>query len=151
MSTSHSSKPRIRSAAVFVSLPAMVVAALLVVWPARALATDITPPVFEGLQSAWTCIPGPIGAGGKTHYHLNWNAAKDDVTPSSEIVYKIYRATTPGGENFSRRTYRTVGTTSFETPLLSTGKTFYFVVRARDRAGNEEANTIEKEGQNLCE
>jgi hypothetical protein len=151
MSTSRSSKPRIRIAEVLAGLPAMVVTALLVVGPAPALATDTTPPLFEGLQSAWTCIPGPVGAGGKAHYHLNWNAAKDDVTPSSEIAYKIYRATTPGGENFSRRTYRTVGATSFETPLLPTGKTFYFVVRARDRAGNEDSNTIEKEGQNLCE
>ena len=129
----------------------VVLTALLVVGPAQALATDTTPPVFEGLQSAWTCIPGPIGAAQKTHYHLSWNAAKDDVTPSSEIVYKIYRATSPGGENLSRRTYRTVGVTSFETPLLPTDKTFYFVVRARDRAGNEDSNTIEKEGQNLCE
>ena len=152
MRTSRSSKPLIRTAGVFASLPAMVVTALvLVVGPAQALARDTTAPVFEGLQSAWTCVPGPIGAGQKTHYHLNWNAAKDDVTPSSEIVYKIYMATSAGGENFSRRTYRTVGTTSFETPLVSTGKTFYFVVRARDRAGNEDSNTIEKEGQNLCE
>jgi len=134
-----------------VSLPAVVLTVLLVVGPARALATDNTPPVFEGLQSAWTCIPGPIGAGQQTHYHLSWNAAKDDVTPSSKIIYKIYRATSSGGENFSRRTYRTVGVTSFETPLLPTGKTFYFVVRSRDRAGNEDSNTIEKEGQNLCE
>ena len=151
MRASRSSMLRIRTARVFVSLPAMVVTALLLLGPAQALAKDASPPVFEGLQSAWTCIPGPSGAGQKTHYHLTWNAAKDDVTPSSEIVYKIYRATTPGGENFSRRTYRTVGTTSFETPLLPTGKTFYFVVRARDRAGNEDSNTIEKEGQNLCE
>ena len=151
MSRSCSSKARIRPSGAFLTLPVVVLTALLVVGPAQALATDTTPPVFEGLQSAWTCIPGPIGAAQKTHYHLSWNAAKDNVTPSSEIVYKIYRATSPGGENLSRRTYRTVGVTSFETPLLPTGKTFYFVVRARDRAGNEDSNTIEKEGQNLCE
>jgi hypothetical protein len=145
------SKPRICRSRVLPSVAAMVLMALVVVGPARALAADTTPPVFEGLQSAWTCIPGPIGEGRQTHYHLSWNAAKDDVTPSSQIVYKIYRATAPGGENFSRRTYRTVGATSFETPLLPTGRTFYFVVRARDRAGNEDSNTIEKEGQNLCE
>jgi len=151
MSRSRSSKPRLRPVGMFVSLPVIVLTALLAIGPAQALARDDTPPVFEGLQSAWTCIPGPVGEGRKTHYHLSWNAAKDDVTPSSEIVYKIYRATSPGGENFSRRTYRTVGVTSFETPLLPTGKPFYFVVRARDRAGNEDSNTIEKEGQNLCE
>ena len=151
MSRSRPSRSRLRSARASVSLPAMVVAAACVVVPAQAFATDTTSPVFEGLQSAWTCIPGPVGAGQTTHYHLTWNAAKDDVTPSSAIVYKIYRATVSGGENFSRPTYRAVGRTSFETPLLATVKTFYFVVRARDRAGNEDSNTIEKEGQNLCE
>jgi len=39
---------------------------------------------------------------------------------------------------------------SFDTPKLPTVKTFYFVVRARDQADNEDPNTIEREGQNLC-
>jgi hypothetical protein len=26
----------------------------------------------------------------------------------------------------------------------------YFVVRARDQAGNEDHNTVEREGENLC-
>jgi hypothetical protein len=57
----------------------------------------------------------------------------------------------PGGEDFSAPTYTTRrGATTFDTPLLPTDQNFYFVVRARDRAGNEESNTIEQEGQNLC-
>jgi hypothetical protein len=57
----------------------------------------------------------------------------------------------PGGEDFSAPTYATArGATTFDTPLLPTDESFYFVVRARDRVGNEESNTVEQEGQNLC-
>lgn len=38
-----------------------------------------------------------------------------------------------------------------EHPPSATDEYFYFVVRARDRAGNEDSNKIEREGQNLCE
>jgi len=119
--------------------------------PAQAHRKDQTPPTFAGLKSATTCIPGPIGEGRTSSYHLSWEAAKDNVTPSSKIVYNVYQATTAGGENFSQPTYTTAaGVTSFDTPQLPTGKTFYFVVRARDQAGNEDSNTIERQGQNLC-
>ncbi len=57
----------------------------------------------------------------------------------------------PGEEDFSAPTYTTRrGVTTFDTPPLATDEYFYFVVRARDRAGNEESNTVEQEGQNLC-
>jgi hypothetical protein len=124
---------------------------LVAIAPVQAMDDD-TPPTFAGLQSAFTCIPGPIRLNGKTSYHLTWEPATDNVTPSSEIVYKIYQATTSRGENFSKATYTTKpGVTSFNTPRLSEVTTLYFVVRARDRAGNEDSNTVEKEGQNLCE
>jgi hypothetical protein len=119
--------------------------------PAQARRKDTTPPMFAGLKSAATCIPGPIGEGRTSSYHLSWEAATDNVTPSSKIVYEIYQATTSGGENFAQPTYTTTpGATSFDTPQLSSIKTFYFVVRARDRAGNEDSNKVEREGQNLC-
>ena len=112
---------------------------------------DHTPPTFAGLKSATTCIPGPIGGGRTTSYHLSWDPATDDVTPSSEIVYDVYQATTSGGENFATPTYTTPpGATSFDTPQLPTDKYFYFVVRARDQAGNRDSNLVEREGANLC-
>jgi hypothetical protein len=114
--------------------------------------TDTTPPVFGGLKSATTCIPGPIGGGRTTSYHLSWDAASDDVTPTKKIVYDIYQATTSGGEDFSTPTYTSApGATTFATPPLATDAQFYFVVRARDQAGNSDANKVEQEGQNLCE
>jgi hypothetical protein len=57
----------------------------------------------------------------------------------------------PGGENSPTPTHTSApGTNSFDTSQLSSIETFYFVVRARDRPGNEDSNTVEKEGQNLC-
>ena len=90
MRGSGSSKLRRRTAAAFLGLPVfgVVIAALLVAGaPAQATGDDDTPPVFEGLQSAVTCLGGPVEVGRQTRYHLSWNAATDDVTPSSKIVY----------------------------------------------------------------
>src|SRR5439155_19099353 len=58
----------------------------------HAAGTDRTPPVFAGLKSAVTCIPGPVGVERTSSFHLVWPAAKDNVTPSRRIVYDIYQA-----------------------------------------------------------
>ena len=132
------SKPRPYRSAGTASLLLLVVAATLLVIspPAGAKRRDHIPPTFAGLKSATTCIPGPIGPGRTTSYHLRWNPATDNVTPSSKIVYDVYQARRSGGEDFSTPTYTTpAGATSFDTPPLATDKTFYFVVRARDKDG----------------
>jgi len=124
---------------------------LIISSPAEAKRADNTPPSFAGLKSATTCIPGPVGGGRTTSYNLSWDPATDNVSPSRRIVYDVYQAETSGGEDFSAPTYTTLaGATSFATPPLSTDKHFYFVVRARDQAGNSDSNTVEREGQNLC-
>ena len=82
---------------------------------------------------------------------LAWKAATDDVTPSSEIVYDVYVASTSGGEDFAKPAWTTpAGVTTFKTPGLPSHGTFYFVVRARDQAGNEDANTVEVRGVDPC-
>jgi len=130
----------------------LLAAASLVASPhAEARKVDDTPPAFAGLKSATTCIPGPIGGGRTASYNLAWDAASDDFTPATRIVYLVYQATKPGGEDFAAATYTTpAGATTFTTPALPTNQQFYFVVRAIDRAGNVDANTVEREGQNLC-
>jgi hypothetical protein len=111
---------------------------------------DRNAPKFAGLESATTCIPGPVD-GDSASYTLRWHAAVDDATPSSKIVYDVYQATKPGDEDFSSATYITRrGVVSFTTPPLPTDRTFYFVVRARDRAGNEDSNQVERQGVNVC-
>src|SRR5438552_17695324 len=112
---------------------------------------DRTPPTFAGLQSATTCIPGPIGDDRRSSYHLAWAAAKDNVTPRARLVYDVYQAIAPGAESFTAPAYTTAkGATAFATPLLPSTKTFYFVVRARDAAGNRDRNRVERRGVNPC-
>jgi hypothetical protein len=119
--------------------------------PAAAKRKDQTPPTFAGIKSATTCIPGPIGGGRTSSYILSWDPATDNLSPSRRIVYDVYQANRSGGEDFSTPTYTTpAGATSFTTPELPTDQLFYFVVRARDQAGNSDANTVERQGQNLC-
>jgi hypothetical protein len=141
-----------RSTEVWSVLILLVVGVFLVAGPtADAKRKDHTSPVFAGLQSATTCVPGPIGGERTTSYTLKWDAATDNVSPSSTIVYLVYRADAPGSEDFSTPTYTTAaGATSFATPPLPADKPVYFVVRAQDQAGNIDRNTVEQQGQNLC-
>jgi hypothetical protein len=114
-------------------------------------------PTFAGLISAVRCSsPQPVDnpqlipprAEG---YMLTWNAATDPVTPSSQIVYEIFVATAPGGEDYATPTYQTSpGMTSFVAPGAAQGGTEYFVVRARNAAGHEDANTVERQGVTEC-
>jgi hypothetical protein len=131
-------------------LSALALAAVLAAG-AGARQADTTAPSFAGLKSATTCIPGPIGSGRMTRYTLKWDAATDDATTQEKLVYLVYQATAPGGEDFTAPTYTARhGVTTFHTPKLSTTETFYFVVRARDRAGNVDQNKVERQGVNLC-
>jgi hypothetical protein len=112
---------------------------------------DGTFPSFTGLQRAFACTPGAQRPGQTTPFTLSWEAATDNVTPSPEIVYDVYVAATPGGEDFSKPTWTTPpGVTTYRTPGLSSHGTFYFVVRARDSAGNEDLNTLEQHGVDPC-
>jgi hypothetical protein len=57
----------------------------------------------------------------------------------------------PGGEDLTRATCSSrPGATSFTTPPLPEGAPDYFIDRARDRAGNRDANTLERKGVSLC-
>jgi hypothetical protein len=123
---------------------------MLLVVGSPAEAKGKGPITFAGLNAATTCIPGPTAGGRTSSYHLGWEPATDKHA-HSPIVYEVYQATSPGGESFSAPTYTTApGATSFDTPQLPTEDTFYFVVRARDRAGHEDSNKVERQGQNLC-
>ncbi len=112
-------------------------------------------PKFTGLISAITCpSPRPVPsliAPQATSYTLTWSAATDPVTPSSQIVYEIFVANAPGAEDYAAPTYQTSpGVTSYVTPGVARGGTEYFVVRARNAAGNEDANRVERQGIIEC-
>jgi hypothetical protein len=119
--------------------------------PPTPVSADTTPPSFAGVQRALACTPGPQRPGQTTPYTLSWQAASDDLTPSSQIVYEVYLAATPGAEDFSTPTWTTTpGVTTYRTPGLPSHGTVYFVVRARDGAGNLDHNTSEQRGIDPC-
>jgi len=125
--------------------------AAAVVAPAAAAKPDQIPPAFAGLKSATTCVPGPISPGQSISYTLVWDPASDNTTPTKKVVYEIYQASKPGGEDYTAATYvADVGATGFTTPALPVDQSFYFVVRARDRVGNRDANQVERQGVNIC-
>jgi parallel beta-helix repeat protein len=75
---------------------------------------------------------------------LSWSTATDNVTPSTNIVYLVYQSTTPGGEVYAVPSYTTApNAPSYQVDGLTPGSTYYFVVRARDAAGNIDGNTVE--------
>ena len=97
---------------------------------------DTTPPTFGGATGATAVSSSEID--------LSWTAATDDVTPSSGIVYLIYFSTTSGGQDFQTPNYTTAaGATTYAVTGLSSSTTYYFVVRAKDEAGNVDTNTAE--------
>jgi CARDB len=120
--------------------------------PRLVVVGDVTPPRFAGLERATTCVPGPVGGTTRyTPYHLEWQPATDGGTPASKIVYNVYETQTAGGEDFSKPSYTTPrGATSFSTPPLPDNVPHFFVVRAVDKAGNEDVNDVERAGVNLC-
>ena len=113
--------------------------------------TQTTGPAFAGLTSATMCSPvtPKVQPQGKT-YTLTWSPATDPVTPSSQIVYDIYYSATSGGEDYSNPLKTTLpGATSATVQTASLGAA-YFVVRARDQAGLEDHNTVERLAVNMC-
>jgi len=101
-----------------------------------AAAQDTTAPVFAGLGSVSFLVTGTL--------RLSWSPATDDWTSQNQIRYLIYMATSAGGQNFSSPTFTTdPGATSYDVANLTYGQRYYFVVRARDEAGNVDSNTVE--------
>ncbi len=103
---------------------------------------DQTPPTFDGAQTAKVVS--------STDIDLTWTAATDDVTASANIIYMIYISTTPVGENFLTPNYTTAaGATTYTVTGLNPTTTYYFVVRAKDEAGNVDTNTVERSATTL--
>lgn len=97
---------------------------------------DTQPPKFAGIES--TSVSG-------TRATLRWTAATDNMSMPSQIVYLIYQADKAGAEMFGTPSYTSQpGATSYDVSGLTAGSTYYFVVRAKDAAGNIDTNTVEK-------
>ncbi|MBI2058569.1 MAG: hypothetical protein HYT87_02240 [Nitrospirae bacterium] len=100
---------------------------------------DTVPPVFGGVSSATPAAAGKAD--------LAWTAGTDNVSAQNEIVYQICQTTTSFGccgSSFTPTYTSSAGATSYSVTGLSGASTFYFVVRAKDKAGNVDASQIEK-------
>jgi hypothetical protein len=76
---------------------------------------------------------------------LSWTAATSSNTAQSAIVYRVYSGTTSGSQNFTTAlATSTAGATEITLTGLTANQNAYFVVRARDSAGNEDRNTEER-------
>lgn len=99
--------------------------------------SDSTPPTFAGLSGTSNITA--------TKLDLVWAAATDDQTAQAEIVYDVYEATAAGTESFATpKATSKPGATSITLTGLTPATTLYWIVRARDVAGNRDSNIVEK-------
>lgn len=108
--------------------------------------TDTTPPVFAGITSATTPTAGTATPAGSVSTRLGWTAASDPDNSTSSIVYLVYRSTSAiTSTNITSITPFTTaaGATAYTDTGLTQGTTYYYVVRAKDPAGNTDTNTVQ--------
>ncbi len=93
--------------------------------------TDSLPPSFAGIANA-------TDEGTSGNVRLGWVAATD---PSLPVTYSIYITVGSRPLDYSRSNY-TTQSTSLAVSGLSNGLSYTFGVRASDRWGNQDANTV---------
>ncbi|MBI3846846.1 MAG: hypothetical protein HY292_19655 [Planctomycetes bacterium] len=98
---------------------------------------DSTAPNFSGATNAT--------AASNTQISVDWVAATDTVSPSFLLVYDVCVSTTSGacGSSFSVQQTSAPGATSLTIGGLNPSTPYFFVVRSRDVAGNQDGNTFE--------
>jgi hypothetical protein len=101
---------------------------------------DATPPTFAGLT-------GVVVQSDARTATFSWAPATDPQTPSNAIVYDVFQGVDPHAEDFTRPIATSApGATSVLVTDLTPDSTLYWVVRARDLAGNRDSNTVEESG-----
>jgi len=96
--------------------------------------TDQVPPTFAGITG--------LTNGGSRSLIPSWNQASDTSTP---ISYNIYYGTSADPAAILAGGVRATTTETFKLISgLTNGTTYYFIVRAVDRYGNEDTNTTKK-------
>ncbi len=100
------------------------------------ITSDISSPSFAGVKSAKLINENTV--------QLQWDPAIDNCSVSSNIIYNIYMALTPGNFNFLNPDRSVTNITSINMPDLTIGQTYYFVIRAVDELNNEDINNNER-------
>ena len=102
--------------------------------------TDPTPPTFAG------CNGVMVQSDARTAT-FSWSPATDPVTSPDKIVYDVFQGVASGAEDFSKPIATSdPGATSVFVTDLTPDATLYWVVRARNQAGNRDSNTVEQSG-----
>ena len=96
---------------------------------ARATPQDITPP---------SAPAGVKGSAGDERVALEWSAS----TERDIAGYNVYRSAVSGGRR-RQLTYPPIAATAFTDTRLANGATYYYVVTAVDRSGNESRHSGE--------
>ncbi len=102
---------------------------------------DNQPPTFAGLTGA------QVDGLART-VQFTWNPGSNPVTPQDLLVYDVYQAQSPGGEDFAGPPLASSspGATGLLVTDLTPDSTLYWVVRVRDQAGNHDSNVVEASG-----
>src|SRR5207237_747329 len=97
-------------------------------------------PTFDGLKRA--------SADGNT-VRLFWLPASDNQTNPDNMVYDVYSSLTQHREDFGKppRATSAQGAASITLTEVNAATRYYYVVRARDFAGNQDTNIVEKSAQ----
>ncbi|MFH1037811.1 MAG: C25 family cysteine peptidase, partial [PVC group bacterium] len=95
-------------------------------------AADCAPPDFAGLDTA-------TGAAGSVI--LTWNGASDPNGPVTYAVYRDQSSGLPVGNEIAA-----TGLLTYTDNDLEASRVYFYTVRARDRLGNEDGNTVEMSG-----
>lgn len=106
---------------------------------------DAVAPTFAGVVALNTATAESLTA--------RWNAGTDDVTAQADLAYDLCWATTAAGctgANFTVMASSPPGATSLVIGGLDSGTTYYVCVRARDEAGNRDANNVTASGTTLA-
>lgn len=106
---------------------------------------DQRPPVFAGVDAAVALSASEL--------LLTWSAADDDFSAPEQIFYEICRSQLPieagGCDPFLPEAATPVGATRWVIGGLPENSRHYFVVRARDHAGNVEQNRVQATARTL--
>jgi hypothetical protein len=101
---------------------------------------DPAPPTFAGLTGA------AVQSDARTAT-FSWSPATDPQTPPDKIVYDVFQGLAPGAEDYTMPIATSdPGASSLRVTDLTPDATLYWVVRARDQAGNSDSNTVEQSG-----
>ncbi|MFZ1728772.1 MAG: Ig domain-containing protein [Bacteroidota bacterium] len=103
--------------------------------PTGGQVPDNTAPAFSGATAGFSPATGSIT--------VVWHPASDAQAMPDEVSYEAYLSTTPGGQNFSSADAVSTGTTQANISGLTSGETYYVVVRAMDPSSNTDQNTHE--------